>query len=105
MINLYRYAFQRRGTHGNLFPVGVLSAGNRDVWARAKQQLRDLSDENKKSFEVVDSALFVICLDNVQPNNIEELCQVPKYNLNKDTNATPDWPSWNSWSPRKQVRA
>jgi carnitine O-acetyltransferase len=52
--------------------VGVLSTENRRIWAGLRDHL--LKDEsgrevppNRESLQIVDSALFVVCLDDTEP--------------------------------------
>lgn len=44
------------------YPLGVLTAENRDFWASARQNL--VENHNAESLNVVDSALFCVSLDN-----------------------------------------
>lgn len=43
------------------FPLGVLTSENRDTWAGLRQKLLDAG--NGEALQLVDSALFCICLD------------------------------------------
>lgn len=53
--------------------VGVLTTENRKVWSGLRSTLsRDRG--NAACLRVVDQALFVVCLDDVAPNNLAELC-------------------------------
>lgn len=53
--------------------MGVLTTENRKVWNRLRNVL--ISDEaNRECLQVVDDALFVVCLDDVAPDNVAELC-------------------------------
>ena len=52
--------------------VGVLSTENRRIWAGLREHL--LKDDhghdvppNRESLQIVDSALFVVCLDDTEP--------------------------------------
>ncbi|KAF8941640.1 acyltransferase ChoActase/COT/CPT [Dissophora ornata] len=44
--------------------VGVLTSENRDTWAKARQTMLGLSPLNHASFDLINHALFVICLDD-----------------------------------------
>lgn len=44
------------------YPLGVLTALNRDKWASIRQHLIDI--HNEKSLEIIDSALFCVSLDS-----------------------------------------
>lgn len=45
-------------------PVGCLTAANRNVWANLRQHLCNINSQNAKSLELIDSALFCLCLDD-----------------------------------------
>jgi len=58
--------------------VGVLSTENRRIWAGLREHL--LKDEhgdapNRESLQIVDSALFVVCLDNTEPVGAAEVAE------------------------------
>jgi len=56
--------------------VGVLSTENRKVWAGLRDVLtREEGSVNADCLEIVDSALFVLCLDYTEPVSGAELCQ------------------------------
>lgn len=44
------------------FPVGVLTAENRDVWAGVRDHL--VQTQNESSLEAIDSALFCVAIDD-----------------------------------------
>ncbi|CAG8669341.1 11434_t:CDS:2, partial [Racocetra persica] len=52
--------------------VGILSTENRRVWAELRVML-EKSSENTDFLKVLDSALFVVCLDEVSPKTGDEL--------------------------------
>ncbi|KAI0369642.1 acyltransferase ChoActase/COT/CPT [Pilatotrama ljubarskyi] len=53
--------------------IGVLSTENRKVWSQLRKAL--ISNKNNQScLDVVDNALFVVCLDDAAPENLAELC-------------------------------
>ncbi|KAI7902900.1 acyltransferase ChoActase/COT/CPT [Cokeromyces recurvatus] len=52
--------------------VGILTTENRRNWAKLRQNLQ--SDQvNREALRVIDEALFVVCLDHVEPNSLEDL--------------------------------
>ncbi|KAI3652212.1 hypothetical protein MP228_003515 [Amoeboaphelidium protococcarum] len=52
------------------YPVGILTADQRDNWAQAHKHLLNISKVNKDSFENVRDSLFCIALDDVSvPTN------------------------------------
>lgn len=52
--------------------VGALTSENRDVWAAARKTLLDASPQNKAALETIESASFVVCLDDASPVTLEE---------------------------------
>lgn len=52
--------------------VGALTSENRDVWTEARQVLLDASPKNKAALEAIESASFVVCLDDAAPVTLEE---------------------------------
>ncbi|CAK9034433.1 Putative mitochondrial carnitine O-acetyltransferase [Durusdinium trenchii] len=53
--------------------VGVLTAEERHVWATTRRQLEQLSRNNERTLRVIDSALFVLCLDHTPTTNVDEI--------------------------------
>jgi len=56
-------------------PLGVLTTLNRNHWALLRDELTTNS-LNKESLEKVESALFVVCLDDVTPSSPNEVSKV-----------------------------
>ncbi|KAK8011229.1 carnitine O-acetyltransferase [Apiospora arundinis] len=52
--------------------VGALTSENRDVWTDAREILLNASPKNKAALEAVESASFVVCLDDAAPVTLEE---------------------------------
>ncbi|KAI1498723.1 acyltransferase ChoActase/COT/CPT [Biscogniauxia marginata] len=52
--------------------VGALTSENRDVWTDARKVLLDASPKNKAALEAIESAAFVVCLDDASPVTLEE---------------------------------
>ncbi|CAL1705975.1 unnamed protein product [Somion occarium] len=53
--------------------IGVLSTENRKVWSSLRKAL--IRNRNNEScLEIIDNALFVVCLDDASPDNLAELC-------------------------------
>lgn len=52
--------------------VGVLTAENRLNWARLREEMQ-ADQTNGEALKVVDSALFIVCLDHVEPADTNEL--------------------------------
>ncbi|CBF88236.1 carnitine O-acetyltransferase facC [Aspergillus nidulans FGSC A4] len=55
--------------------LGVLSTENRKVWSGLRDILtKDEHSINAEGLNIVDTALFVLCLDDTEPHNMSELC-------------------------------
>lgn len=54
--------------------VGVLTTENRKHWAALRQNLRS-TWKNRSCLEIVDDALFIVCLDDAAPDSVSELCK------------------------------
>ncbi|KAK0627768.1 acyltransferase ChoActase/COT/CPT [Immersiella caudata] len=52
--------------------VGALTSENRDVWTDARAVLLSADPSNAKALEAVESASFVVCLDDAAPVTLEE---------------------------------
>ncbi len=46
--------------------MGILTGEDRDKWAKARQELVSISATNARNLDVIDKALFVLCLDEVR---------------------------------------
>lgn len=53
-------------------PVGVLTAANRDLWAEARKQLLAADPANEQTLREIESAGFLVCLDDATPVTLEE---------------------------------
>ena len=51
--------------------IGVLTTGSRSSWARARQRLTKI-ERNKTNMDIIDSALFVLALDEFMPSSVHE---------------------------------
>ncbi|KAK2752465.1 hypothetical protein FQN54_008127 [Arachnomyces sp. PD_36] len=55
--------------------LGVLSTENRKIWSGLRDILtKDEGSNNAECLNIVDSALFILCLDYTEPSNVAELC-------------------------------
>lgn len=52
--------------------LGVLTTLNRNDWASAREKLTRLSQSNKNNLQIIESALFVLALDEFVPENVHE---------------------------------
>lgn len=44
-------------------PVGILTADNRDVWAKNLEHLLSLSSTNHRIHDIINNSIFLLCLD------------------------------------------
>ncbi|MBV6621795.1 MAG: choline/carnitine O-acyltransferase [Rivularia sp. (in: Bacteria)] len=58
-------------TSANEPALGALTAMKRAAWAVVRQGTTALNSENARCFDLLDSALFVVCLDETAPANLE----------------------------------
>ena len=52
--------------------VGVLTAASRDQWAKTRTSMMAFSKKNEEVFKIIDTALFVVCLDDCSPESIDD---------------------------------
>ena len=52
--------------------VGALTSENRDVWTAARSNLLSAHAANASALEAIESASFVVCLDDASPVTLEE---------------------------------
>lgn len=53
-------------------PVGILTTENRDVWTDAREILLKAHSSNAQTLQTIESASFVVCLDDAAPVTLEE---------------------------------
>ncbi|KAI9480352.1 MAG: acyltransferase ChoActase/COT/CPT [Benjaminiella poitrasii] len=53
--------------------MGVLTTENRLNWARLREELQTADETNREALRVIDTALFIVCLDHVEPADTNEL--------------------------------
>ncbi|KAJ5123856.1 uncharacterized protein N7515_007681 [Penicillium bovifimosum] len=56
-------------------PVGVLTVADRDHWAAARKTLVEFDPANEVALQEIESAGFVICLDDARPVTLAERCK------------------------------
>lgn len=54
--------------------LGILTTESRKIWSNLRQQLIQANKASASSLEVVESALFVVCLDDFATEDLGELC-------------------------------
>ncbi|CAZ82201.1 unnamed protein product [Tuber melanosporum] len=52
--------------------VGALTSENRDTWTEVRKMMIEASPENKKALQLIESASFIVCLDDTSPVTLEE---------------------------------
>ena len=53
-------------------PVGALTTENRNTWAEMRNKLIDEDESNKIGLDRIEKALFVVCLDDGDPRNMDD---------------------------------
>lgn len=54
------------------YPLGIFTTEDRDIWADYRKHLEEISSVNRNSISIVDSALFILVLEETSPTNINE---------------------------------
>jgi len=62
--------------------LGVLSSLPRSSWAKARTALCESSEQNAAALSIIDSALFVLVLDDFAPNDVHELAANMLHGMN-----------------------
>eukprot|EP00750_Incisomonas_marina_P008365 INCI15448.1.p1 GENE.INCI15448.1~~INCI15448.1.p1 ORF type:complete len:528 (-),score=79.39 INCI15448.1:1129-2712(-) len=52
--------------------VGVLTAEDRDQWGHCRAKLKSIHPDNARVLKIIDSALFVVCLDDCEPKTLDD---------------------------------
>jgi len=53
--------------------IGILTASSRDGWANCRERLSALAPTNSQGINIIDSALFVVCLDHSSPDTADDI--------------------------------
>lgn len=53
--------------------LGLLTTMSRDIWAKRRAELLDISPSNKEAMTVIEEAVFALCLDKNKPEAITEI--------------------------------
>ncbi|KAF2136832.1 uncharacterized protein K452DRAFT_236842 [Aplosporella prunicola CBS 121167] len=53
-------------------PVGLFTSQNRDVWADVREKLIAANPANESILQTIESASFLVCLDDASPVTLEE---------------------------------
>jgi carnitine O-acetyltransferase len=54
--------------------LGVLTTESRKIWSHLRSELQKSNKNNANSLAVVESALFVVCLDDYEPEGVSDIC-------------------------------
>ncbi|CEJ94091.1 Putative Carnitine acetyl transferase [[Torrubiella] hemipterigena] len=84
--------------------VGVLSTENRKVWSGLREVLtREAESNNADCLNIVDSALFALCLDYSEPTNVADLCQNMLCGTSEVKNGVQIGTCTNRWYDKLQI--
>lgn len=70
--------------------VGILTTENRDAWTDARKRLVEGNEPNQKALDDIQSASFVVCLDDAAPSSLNERAR--QYFLGSPSNRWYDKP-------------
>lgn len=54
--------------------IGLLTTENRKIWSDLRNSILKSNKNNSECLNVVDSALFIVCLDDCKAKDLSELC-------------------------------
>lgn len=57
-------------------PLGMLTAADRETWAAVWNRLISISPKNREFLDKLCGAMFLVCLDDNKPMNLEETGKV-----------------------------
>lgn len=70
LVNQFKAIYEMAGSDKGP-PLGILTSENRDIWAKCRETLI-LDPVNKSSLDRIETALFVVCLDDSKPVTRED---------------------------------
>ena len=62
-----KFIYEDLNEKENAHPLGYFTADDRDRWANVREQIENLSEQNRRAFKEIDSALMVICVGKNSP--------------------------------------
>ena len=71
--------------------IAVLSTEERDTWAKTREILINSNAVNKENIQLIDSAHFVICLDDFVPQNLDDGAHNYLHGCNKNNKFINRW--------------
>ncbi|ODA81037.1 hypothetical protein RJ55_03999 [Drechmeria coniospora] len=84
--------------------LGVLSTENRKVWSGLRDVLtKDPGSNNADCLNIVDSALFALCLDYAEPSDVADLCQNMLCGTSEVKNGVQIGTCTNRWYDKLQI--
>lgn len=84
--------------------LGVLSTENRKTWSGLRDALtREPESNNADCLNIVDSALFALCLDYTEPANVADLCQNMLCGTSEIRNGVQIGTCTNRWYDKLQI--
>lgn len=84
--------------------LGVLSTENRKIWSGLRDVLtREEESNNAECLNIVDSALFVLCLDYTEPQSSPELCTNMLCGTNEVVKGVQVGTCTNRWYDKMQI--
>lgn len=86
---------------------GLLTTENRRVWASIRSNLSNEKDDsqatNNEILKIIDSALFVVCLDDVEVESLEEISTNMLCGISKIDNGVQTGTCTNRWYDKLQI--
>ncbi|GAA5855757.1 hypothetical protein JCM8547_001671 [Rhodosporidiobolus lusitaniae] len=70
--SLFKQVVKQAGQEPDPYPVGALTAADRDLWTQARKDLIEHDPKNLEALEKIESAIIVISLDSNKPITREE---------------------------------
>ncbi|KAK2590456.1 carnitine O-acetyltransferase yat1 [Conoideocrella luteorostrata] len=84
--------------------LGVLSTENRKIWSGLRDVLtKDPESNNADCLNIVDSALFALCLDYTEPQDVAALCQNMLCGSSEVKNGVQIGTCTNRWYDKMQI--
>ena len=84
--------------------IGILSTENRKVWSGLRDILtKDGDSNNADCLKIVDTSLFVLCLDYTEPSNTADLCANMVGGTNQVTKGVQSGTCTNRWYDKLQI--
>ena len=56
-------------------PIGIMTSEHRSTWAEMRNSIVNDNHKNSRAMERIESAIFVVCLDDTKPSTSEEMAR------------------------------